>query len=101
MARLEFMSTKDMNNASPKQNFLLSNISNLIYKNIKHKIQSFLDCFGRYHENLTNEDVEKMAFIMPWDVYHYMVMFFGLNNIGAICMRVMKIIFYDIIHTKN
>ncbi|XP_060170553.1 uncharacterized protein LOC132601488 [Lycium barbarum] len=45
------------------------------------------DCFvilEIYHEILMDrEDVEKIAFITPWGVYHYRIMPFGLKNAGA------------------
>ncbi|XP_070047072.1 uncharacterized protein [Nicotiana tomentosiformis] len=57
---------RDLNKASPKNNFPLPNIHILIDHCAKHEIGSFVDCYAGYHQILMDEeDVEKIAFIMP------------------------------------
>ncbi|XP_070008349.1 uncharacterized protein [Nicotiana sylvestris] len=62
---------------------------------------SFVDCYAGYHQILMDEeDAEKTAFIMPWEIYCYWVMPFGLKNAGEAYMRAMTTIFYDMIHKE-
>ncbi|XP_015068884.1 uncharacterized protein LOC107013502 [Solanum pennellii] len=92
---------RDLNKASPKDNFPLPNIHILIDNCAKHEMQSFVDCYAGYHQILMDEeDAEKTAFITPWGVYHYRVMPFGLKNAGATYMRAMTTIFHDMIHKE-
>ncbi|XP_049381358.1 uncharacterized protein LOC125845912 [Solanum stenotomum] len=75
---------RDLNKASPKDDFSLPNIQILIDNCAKHELQSFVDCFTGYHQILLDdEDAKKTAFITPWGVYCYRVMPFGLKNAGA------------------
>ena len=46
---------------------------------------------------MDEEDTEKTTFITLWGVYHYIVMPFGLKNVGATYMRCMTTI-YVMIH---
>ncbi|XP_070031666.1 uncharacterized protein [Nicotiana tomentosiformis] len=76
---------RDLNKASPKDNFPLPNIHILIDNCAKHEIQSFVDCYGGYHQVLMDEyDAEKTAFTTPWGTYCYRVMPFGLKNIATL-----------------
>ncbi|XP_070029960.1 uncharacterized protein [Nicotiana sylvestris] len=92
---------RDLNKASPKDNFPLSNIHILIDNCAKHEIGFFVDCYAGYHQILMDEaDVEKTAFITPWGTYYYRVMTVGLKNIRATYMREMTTIFHDMIHKE-
>lgn len=92
---------RDLNKASPKDNFPLPNIHILIDNCAKHKLQSFVDCFAGYHQILMDEeDAKKTAFITPWGVYNYRVMLFGLKNEGDTYTRAMTTIFHDMIHKE-
>nr|XP_019066935.1 uncharacterized protein LOC101255278 [Solanum lycopersicum] len=92
---------RDLNKASPMDNFPLPNIHILIDNCAKHEMQSFMDCYAGYHQILMDkEDAEKTAFITHWGVYHYRVMPFGLKNAGATYMRAMTTIFHDMIHKE-
>ena len=92
---------RDLKKASPKDYFLFPNIHILIDNLPKYEVQSFVDCYGSYHQILMDEEnAEKMAFIAPWGVYHNRVMSFGLKNAGATYMRVMTVIFHDMIHKE-
>ncbi|XP_010322042.2 uncharacterized protein [Solanum lycopersicum] len=89
---------RDLNKDSPKDNFSLPNIHILIDNCAKHEMQSFVGCYAGYHQILMDgKDVEKMAFITPWGVYHYRVMSFSLKNAGATYMRAVTTIFHDMI----
>ncbi|XP_070028927.1 uncharacterized protein [Nicotiana sylvestris] len=83
---------RDLNKASPKDNFPLPNIHILIVNCAKHEIGSFVDCYAGYHQILMDEeDAEKTTFITPWGMYCYRVMPFGLKNAGATYMRLTTI----------
>ncbi|XP_070038603.1 uncharacterized protein [Nicotiana tomentosiformis] len=92
---------RDLNKASPKDNFPLPNIHILVDNCAKHEIQSFVDCYAGYHQILMDkEDAEKTAFTTPWGTYCYRVMPFGLKNAGATYMRAMTTIFHDMMHKE-
>nr|XP_033512520.1 uncharacterized protein LOC117277220 [Nicotiana tomentosiformis] len=75
---------RDLNKASPKDNFPLPNIHILIDNCAKHEIGSFVDCCAGYHQILMDEeDAEKTAFITPWGTYCYRIIPFGLKNAGS------------------
>jgi len=58
---------RDLNRASPKDDFPLPNIHILIDNYAKHELQSFVDYFVGYHQIwMDEEDAEKIAFITPW-----------------------------------
>lgn len=57
---------RDLNKASPKDDFPLPNIHILIDNCAKHETQSFEDCFTDYHQIKKHEDdAKKTAFITP------------------------------------
>ena len=92
---------RDLNKASPKDNFLFPNIHILIDNCTKHEMQSFVYCYVGYQQILMDEeDAEKITFITPGGVYHYKVMSFGLKFSGPNYMRSMSTIFHDIIYKK-
>ncbi|KAM3382234.1 hypothetical protein P3S68_007807 [Capsicum galapagoense] len=56
---------RDLNTASPKDDFPLPNIHILIDNCAKYDLYSFVDCFTGYNQILMNEeDAEKTAFIL-------------------------------------
>ncbi|XP_027169542.1 uncharacterized protein LOC113769278 [Coffea eugenioides] len=58
---------RDLNKASPKDDFPLPNIHILLDNTAGLEIESFADCFAGYHQILmAEEDREKTAFITPW-----------------------------------
>ena len=89
---------RDLNKASPKDNFPLASIHILIDNCAKNKMQSFVDCYASYHQILMDEeDAEKTTFITSWGIYHYRVMSFGLKNVCSTYMKAMTTIFHDMI----
>ncbi|XP_016558473.2 uncharacterized protein LOC107858317 [Capsicum annuum] len=92
---------RDLNKASPKDDFPLLNIHILINNCLKHELQSFVDYFTGYHQILMDKnDTEKTDFITPWGVYCYRVMPFGLKNVGATYMRDITTLFHNMIHKE-
>ena len=81
---------RDLNKASPKDDFPLPNIHILLDNCSKHEVASFVDCYAGYHQIIMDyEDTEQTYFITPWGSCCYRVMPFGLKNTGATYMRVM------------
>ncbi|XP_070045892.1 uncharacterized protein [Nicotiana tomentosiformis] len=92
---------RDLNKASPKDNFPLPNIHILVDNCAKYEIQYFVDCYVGYHQVLMDEEnAEKTAFTTPWGTYCYRVMPFGLKNAGATYTRAMTVIFHDMMHQE-
>ena len=57
-----------------------------------------MDGFSGYNQiRLAEEDQEKTSFTTPWGTYCYVVMPFGLKNVGATYQRAMMVIFHDMI----
>nr|XP_027122183.1 uncharacterized protein LOC113739139 [Coffea arabica] len=92
---------RDLNKASPKDDFPLPNIHIILDNTAGHEIESFCYCFAGYHQILmAEEDREKTAFITPWGTFCYRVMPFGLKNVGATYQRTMTTLFHDMIHQE-
>ena len=92
---------RDLNKASPKDDFPLPNIHILLDNCAKHEITSFVDCYAGYHQIvMDHEDAEKTSFITAWGTYCYRVMPFGLKNAGATYMRAMTTMFHDMMHKE-
>ena len=61
---------RDLNRASPKENFPLPSIHILVDNCAKHEMQSFVDCYvGYHHIFMVEEDAKKNAFTTPWGTY--------------------------------
>ena len=57
---------QDLNNASPKDNFLLPYINILVYNTAGHALLSFMDGFSRYNQiKMAPEYMDKTSFITP------------------------------------
>jgi hypothetical protein len=75
---------RDLNKASPKDDFPLPHLDILVDNTAGHEMFSFMDGFSGYNQiKMAEEDQDKTAFITPWGVYCYRVMPFGLRNAGA------------------
>ena len=90
---------RDLNKASPKDDFPLPHIDMLVDSTAGHPMLSFMDGFSGYNQILmAPEDVEKTSFITEWGTYCYRVMPFGLKNAGATYQRAATTLFHDMIH---
>ena len=70
---------RDLNRASPKDDFPLPHIDELVDFTAGHTLLSFLDGFSSYNQIvMAPKDREKTAFTTPWRTYCYRVMPFGL-----------------------
>ena len=75
---------KDLNRASPKDDFLLPHINVLVDNTAQHKVFSFMDGFYGYNQiKMAPEDMEKTTFVKHWGTFCFKVMPFGFKNTGA------------------
>ena len=87
---------RDLNRASPKDDFPLSHIDVLVDNTTQHKVFSFMDGFSGYKQiRMALEDMEKTTFNTQWGTFCYKVMPFGLKNAGATYQRAMVTLFHD------
>ena len=92
---------RDLNRASPKDNFLLPHIDTLVDNTTKHSLFSFMDGFSSYNQiKMALEDMEKTTFLTMWGTFCYKVMPFRLKNVGATYQRAMVTLFHDMMHKK-
>jgi len=75
---------RDLNRASPNDNFPLPHIDTLVDNTATSSLFSFMDGFSGYNQiKMAPEDIEKTTFITLWGTFCYKVMSFGLKNAGA------------------
>ena len=92
---------RDLNKASPKDDFPLPYIDILVDNTAGHALLSFMDGFSRYNQiKMASKDMEKTFFITPWGTYCYKVMRFGLKNVGATYQRAAFTLLQDLIHKE-
>ncbi|GAU38952.1 hypothetical protein TSUD_363910 [Trifolium subterraneum] len=92
---------RDLNKASPKDDFPLPHIYVLVDSTAKSKVFSFMDGFSGYNQiKMAVEDREKTSFITPWGTFCYKVMPFGLTNAGTTYQRGMTTLFHDMMHKE-
>ncbi|XP_039056854.1 LOW QUALITY PROTEIN: uncharacterized protein LOC120199967, partial [Hibiscus syriacus] len=92
---------RDLNRASPKDNFPLPHIDTLVDNTAVNSLFSFMDGFSGYNQIKMNpEDMEKMTFVTMWGTFCYKVMPFGLKNAGATYQRAMVTLFHDMMHKE-
>jgi hypothetical protein len=92
---------RDLNKASPKDDFLLPHIDMLVDNTAKFNVFSFMDGFSGYNQiKMAPEDMEKTSFITPWGTFCYRVMPFGLKNAVATYQRAMTTLFHDMMHKE-
>ena len=90
---------RDLNKASPKDDFLFPHIDMLVDSTEGHSMLSFMNRFFGYSQILmVPEDMEKTFFIIEWGTYCYRVILFGLKNVGATYQRATTTIFHDMMH---
>ncbi|PKI48751.1 hypothetical protein CRG98_030852, partial [Punica granatum] len=81
---------RDLNKASPKDNFPLPHIDVLVDNTVRHTQFSFMDGFSGYNQiRMAEEDKIKTTFSTMWGTFYYQVMPFGLKNAGATYQRAM------------
>jgi hypothetical protein len=91
---------RDLNRATPKDEYPMPVAETLINATASNKILSFMDGNASYNQIfMAPEDIHKTAFRVPGAVglFKYMVMTFGLKNVGAMYQRAMNYIYHDLI----
>lgn len=74
---------RDINKASPKDDFPLPHIDSIVDNTAKFIVFSFMDVFPRYNQiKMALDDMEKTTFITPCRTFFYKVMSFSLKNTG-------------------
>jgi hypothetical protein len=91
---------RDLNRATPKDEYPMPVAETLINVAAGHKILSFMDGNASYNQIfMAPEDIHKTAFRVLGAVglFEYVVMTFGLKNAGATYQHAMNYIFQDLI----
>ncbi|WVZ71119.1 hypothetical protein U9M48_019740 [Paspalum notatum var. saurae] len=89
---------RDLNKATPKDEYPMPIAESLIDAAVGHKMMSFLNGNAGYNQIfMAEEDVYKIAFCCPKGQFEFVVMTFGLRNAGATYQRAMNYIFHDLI----
>ena len=92
---------RDLNQASPKDNFYLPHIDVLVDNTTNFALFSFMDGFlGNNQIKMAPEDMEKTMFITLWGTFCYKVMSFGLKNAGETYQQAMVALFHDMMHKE-
>ncbi|PKI42621.1 hypothetical protein CRG98_036984 [Punica granatum] len=92
---------RDLNKASPKDNFPLPHIDVLVDNTARHAQFSFMDGFSGYNQiRMAEEDKIKTAFTTMWGTFCYRSIPFGLKNAGATYQRAMVTLFHDMMHKE-
>ncbi|GKV24416.1 hypothetical protein SLEP1_g34030 [Rubroshorea leprosula] len=91
---------RNLNLVTPKDEYLMPIADLLVDEVARHKILSFMDDHSGYNQIfIADTDVPKTTFQCPGAVgtFEWVVMPFGLKNVGAIYQRAMNAIFHDMI----
>jgi hypothetical protein len=94
------MDFRDLNRATPKDEYPMPVAETLINAATGHKKLSFMDSNTGYNQIfMAPEDIHKTAFRVPGAVglFEYVVMTFGLKNAGATYQWAMNYMFHDLI----
>ncbi|KAK9042315.1 hypothetical protein V6N11_017392 [Hibiscus sabdariffa] len=92
---------RDLNRASPKDNFPLPHIDTLVDNTAGHSYFSFMDGFFGYNQiKMCPNDMSKTTFVTLWGTFCYKVMPFRLKNAGATYQRAMVALFHDMTHKE-
>jgi hypothetical protein len=94
------MDFRDLNRATPKDEYPMPVVETLIDASTDNKILSFMDGNAGYNQIfMAQEDIHKTAFRVPSAVglFEYVVKTFGLKNAGATYQRAMNYIYHDLI----
>ena len=74
----------NLNKYCPKDPFGLPQIHKIVYSITGCELLSFLNYYSDYHQiSLKEDDQIKTSFVMPFGVYCYTTMSFGLKNAGV------------------
>jgi hypothetical protein len=84
----------DLNKATPKDNYPLPRMDQVVDSAANAAIMSLLDCFSGYHQCwMAKEDEEKTSFITPFGTFCFVRMPEGLKNAGSTFTRMSGTVF--------
>jgi hypothetical protein len=95
-----YVDFRDLNRATPKDEYRMHVAETLINTAVGNKIMSFMDGNAGYNQIfMAPEDIHKTAFRVPDVVglFKYVVKTFGLKNAGTMYQRAMNYIYHDLI----
>jgi hypothetical protein len=82
-----------LNKSCPNDEYPLPHICQIMNSMVTCELLSFLDAYSDYHQiSLATDDEEKTSFIMPFMIFCYTKMAFGLKNGGATYQKCMHIV---------
>jgi hypothetical protein len=85
-----------LNKACPKVTFPLPRIDQIVDSTAGCELLCFLDAYFGYHQiKMKESDQLATSFITPFEMYCYVMMPFGLRNVGATYQRCMQHVFGD------
>jgi hypothetical protein len=91
---------RNLNKATHKNEYLMPIADMLINNSFEHQVINFLDGNAGYNQFfIAEEDMSKTAFHCPGFIglFEWVVMTFGLKNVGATYQRDMNLIFHDLL----
>ena len=91
---------RDLNAATPKDMYVMPIVDMLVDSTANNELLSFMDSFSRYNQILIAiDDIFKTAFrcLSSLGTFEWMVMPFGLKNVGATYQKAMNAIFHDML----
>ncbi len=91
---------RDLNRASPKENFPLPHIDTMVDNTVTNVVFSLMDGFSGYNQIKMADEVKLKTAFTHWGTFVYDVMQFGLKNAEATYQRAMVTLFHDIIHQE-
>jgi hypothetical protein len=90
----------NLNKATPKDEYLIPIADMLINNASGHRVIIFLDGNDGYNQIfIVKEDISKTVFCCPGFIglFEWVVMAFGLKNVGVTYQRGMNLIFHDLL----
>ena len=91
---------RDVNVATPKDMYVMPITTMLVDSAANNELLSFIDGFFYYNQILiAMKDITKTTFRYPGSIgtFEWLVMHFGLKNVGATYQRGMNVIFHDML----
>ena len=91
---------RDLNAVTPKDMYVIPIADMLVDSTANNELLSFMDDFSRYNQILiVVDDISKIAFrcLGSLGMFEWLVMPFGLKNVGATYQRAMNSIFHDML----
>lgn len=96
-----YIDFSNLNNVTPKDKYPVSMTNMLIDLAARNVILNSIDGHSGYNQIfITEGDVRKIAFrcLRSLGTYKWVVIPFGLKNMGAMCQRAKNFIFHDMIN---